>query len=227
MMGGEIGVASEEGKGSIFFFFIKTQLTTKPADEAEIQRSLLLPVTIESVPIALDAELAAPPPSHEAAPEAKPPSASGTKLSNVLIVEDNLINQKVLSKQLKARGYTITVANHGGEALACIYNTASYQSGGTEPTFDVILMDVEMPHMDGLTCVRQIRSLEKGGLLKGHVAIVAVTANVRDEHVKAAVTAGMDAVTTKPYRMEALIQQMEKAYNSNHSDAVGCALPHR
>ncbi|KAJ9663795.1 hypothetical protein H2201_005516 [Coniosporium apollinis] len=213
-MGGEIGVASEEGKGSTFFFFVKTQHAAKPKDEVDGERSVLLPPTAKPVPVAVDAELAPPLPIREAEFEAKPPAAKGPTPSDILVVEDNLVNQKVLSKQLSTRGYEVKVANHGGEALASIHKTTSYKHGGTEPTFDVILMDVEMPHMDGLTCVPQIRSLEAGGLLNGHVAIVAVTANVCDEHVSAAVDAGMDAVTTKPYRMDGLLEQMKKAYNS-------------
>lgn len=66
--------------------------------------------------------------------------------------------------------------------------------------------------MDGITCIRKIRALEAAGALEGHIATVAVTANARPDHVNAALGAGMDGVTTKPYRMEDLIAQMEKTF---------------
>jgi CheY-like chemotaxis protein len=81
-----------------------------------------------------------------------------------------------------------------------------------QPEFDVTLMDIEMPHMDGIACIGHIRALEAEGTLRGRVIVVAVTANARMEHVRTALEAGMDAVTTKPYRMDDLVAQMEKAY---------------
>lgn len=67
--------------------------------------------------------------------------------------------------------------------------------------------------MDGITCIRKIRELEAEGKLEGHQATVAVTANARPDHVKAALDAGMDGVTTKPYRMDDLVTQMNKTFS--------------
>lgn len=67
--------------------------------------------------------------------------------------------------------------------------------------------------MDGMTCIRKIRELEAEGKLEGHHATIAVTANARPDHVKAALAGGMDGVTTKPYRMDDLVMQMNKNFS--------------
>ena len=90
---------------------------------------------------------------------------------NVLIVEDNLVNQKVLRKQLQKFGWNISVAGNGQEALEwlkdCVYWRNEEDSSKTEKKhdLDIILMDIEMPIMDGLTCARLIRDYEHQGLL--------------------------------------------------------------
>lgn len=66
--------------------------------------------------------------------------------------------------------------------------------------------------MDGITCIRKIRQLESEGMLAGHVVTVAVTANARPDHVTAALEAGMDSLTTKPYRMDDLVAQIDKTF---------------
>lgn len=130
----------------------------------------------------------------------------GNALINVLIVEDNLVNQRVLANQLKNIGMNVAVANHGVEALEylrttkyCIPNEGSAAKG-----LSLILMDWEMPVMDGLTCVREIRKLQSLGVVRGHVPVVAVTANVRNEQVTEALEAGMDNVISKPFRIPEL-----------------------
>jgi len=73
----------------------------------------------------------------------------------------------------------------------------------------IILMDLEMPNMDGLTCVREIRRMEDEGRISRHVPVIAVTANVRDEQVAAAKLAGMDDVVSKPFRIPDLLKKIE------------------
>ena len=91
---------------------------------------------------------------------------------NVLIVEDNLVNQKVLRKQLMKFGWHVSVAGNGQEALDWLKDSVYWQnetdrSVATENMhdLDIILMDIEMPVMDGLTCARLIRDYEHQGLL--------------------------------------------------------------
>jgi CheY-like chemotaxis protein len=112
----------------------------------------------------------------------------------ILVVEDNLINQKVLVKQLRQVGSTVDVANDGIEALAFLEKTHYRIKGGVD--LSIILMDLEMPNMDGLACVREIRKMEEHGKIAGHVPVIAVTANVRDEQIKAAMSSGMDDVVS-------------------------------
>lgn len=75
--------------------------------------------------------------------------------------------------------------------------------------------------MDGITCIRQIRQLEVEGKLEGHVTTIAVTANARPDHVKAALEAGMDGVTTKPYRMDDLTAQIDETFTRARRRARG------
>jgi CheY-like chemotaxis protein len=110
---------------------------------------------------------------------------------HILLVEDNLINQKVLSKQLRNGGCTVHVANHGIEALDFLSRTTFWADNDGGMELSVILMDLEMPIMDGLTCTRRIRDLEREGKVSGHVPCIAVTANTRSEQMDAAIDAGM------------------------------------
>jgi CheY-like chemotaxis protein len=93
-------------------------------------------------------------------------------------VEDNLINQAVLSKQLRNLDSTVYVANHGMEALDFLRTTKYWKKNAGHGTdLEVILLDIEMPVMDDLTCARKIRELQREGEIIGHVPIIAVSAN--------------------------------------------------
>ena len=121
----------------------------------------------------------------------------------VLIVEDNLVNQRVLQKQLCNIGFVAEVANHGGEALE-ILKTSTFWVGQEKSGMDlaIILMDLEMPVMDGLTCARTIRDLEADGTIVRHVPIIAVTANVRLEQIESAISAGMVSLLFLEHRRD-------------------------
>jgi len=115
---------------------------------------------------------------------------------HILLVEDNLINQKVLRKQLSGIGCTVHVANHGLEALSFLETTSRWITSVNTKSSDLaslsfILMDLEMPIMDGVTCTQRIRELELSGQMVGHVPIIAVTANARAEQMDVALGAGM------------------------------------
>jgi CheY-like chemotaxis protein len=125
------------------------------------------------------------------------------------VVEDNLINQKVLVGQLRKTGCTVSAANDGLEALEFLEKTHFRTTDGSGSCLSIILMDLEMPNMDGLTCVRQIRQMEDEGKLNKHVPVVAVTANVRDEQVATAKTSGMDDVVSKPFIIPDLLKKIE------------------
>lgn len=111
---------------------------------------------------------------------------------NVLVVEDNLVNQKVLCKQLQNHGHAVYAANHGGEALVFLNDTKFWKGkvqSGKE--LSIILMDTEMPVMDGLTCVRKIRKLQRDGTIIRHIPIISVTANARSGQIETAKMAGV------------------------------------
>ena len=122
------------------------------------------------------------------------PPSKKTKIKKVLIIEDNLVNQRVLQKQLKNLGTEVHLANHGGECLEKLQQSTYWADdsvNGEKLDLGVLLMDQEMPVMDGLTCTKRIREMEKEGKLTGHVPIIAVTANARAEQVQTALDAGM------------------------------------
>lgn len=130
-----------------------------------------------------------------------------TPITGVLVVEDNLINQQITRRGLVDRGFTVDVANHGVEALDKLH--ASDRIPGGKFPLSLILMDMEMPVQDGLTCTRNIRELERQGrILGGRIPIIAVSANARMEQILEAKAAGCDDVLVKPYRMPELIEKM-------------------
>ncbi|KAK8207974.1 hypothetical protein M8818_004012 [Zalaria obscura] len=123
----------------------------------------------------------------------------------VLFVEDNLINQKLLKRKMEARGFAVTTANNGREAVDA-YLEHSQDKDGVAP-FSVVLMDQEMPVMDGNAASREIRRYEEEHG-RPSVRIIGVTANVRDEQTKEMRNAGMNDILSKPFRIEELIKKM-------------------
>ncbi|MCD8140173.1 MAG: response regulator [Planctomycetaceae bacterium] len=128
---------------------------------------------------------------------------------HVLLAEDNLVNQKVAIGILQRYGYTVDVAVNGVETLRML----------PEHHYDVILMDCQMPEMDGFETTRAIRAKEAGS--GGHIPIIALTASAmlgdRDE----CLAAGMDAHVAKPINPQELVKTIHKyAGNGNESDTV-------
>jgi two-component system, sensor histidine kinase and response regulator len=124
-------------------------------------------------------------------------SDSGRFSGRVLLAEDNAVNQKVARRFLERMGCEVTVAETGAEAVrAC--------AGGS---FRLVLMDVQMPVMDGYEATRQIRSLE---IAPAHIPIVALTANAMSGQLERCVEAGMDALLTKPLDVEQLEETLER-----------------
>jgi len=181
LMGGRIEVDSTYGEGATFRFFIKAQLAV-------------------NYPKAIDS------PPGPSGLVSKPMSQESL---HVLVTEDNMINQKVLFRQLKQAGCTVEVASNGLQALEAIRNLANSKDGDRR-SFDVILMDCEMPVMDGLTAVREIRKLESSGELANHNRVIALTGNARAGQVQSARDAGMDDVIIKPYKLVELMEIIRK-----------------
>ncbi|QTF92060.1 response regulator [Halomonas sp. BM-2019] len=116
----------------------------------------------------------------------------------VLLVEDGLTNQKVAIDLLTQRGHRVELAENGEEALAAVAREA----------FDVVLMDIHMPVMDGLAATREIRRREEG--MGRHLTIVAMTASATREDRERCLAAGMDDYVTKPFRAAELYRAVEE-----------------
>ena len=192
LQGGQIGFTSERGKGSTFSFYIKGR-RCNPADTRQAGSGA---ATI-NFPGQLGSSIAVLPAVQTPQPceiSTESFSVQESQKLNILVVEDNLVNQRVLSKQLHRLGWHVAVANHGLEALEYLKQTVFYNnlcSTESRTPLDLVLMDIEMPIMDGLTATRKIRELQAEGIIKGHVPIIAVSANARAEQIVKATAAGM------------------------------------
>lgn len=184
MQGGQIGVASRMGSGSKFSFYIQTRKSVNPP--AEYERISPFKITRKPQSGGSDTNQVTQGDASRKASDAKSP------LFDVLIVEDNIVNQKVLQRQLRSWGNNTFVANHGKEALQTLQKSrfwAGQEAEGMD--ISVILMDLEMPVMDGMTCAKKIRELEREGTIVQHIPIIAVTAYARPEQIQNAKAAGI------------------------------------
>ncbi len=117
---------------------------------------------------------------------------------SVLLVEDNVLNQKLIFLSLSKYGFKIDIANHGKEALEKL------ESG----KYDLILMDLMMPVMDGLEATVAIRDKEK--VTKEHIPIVGLTANTYDADREKCLSYGMDEYMAKPFDLQEFFNNLKK-----------------
>jgi CheY-like chemotaxis protein len=129
-------------------------------------------------------------------PDRATSSAQAIRGARVLLVEDTKVNQMVARAMLEKGGHQVTLAENGVEALAQLE-----QSG----LFDIILMDCQMPEMDGFEATRQLRLREQERGWKPH-RVVAMTANAMESDKEACLAAGMDDYLSKPVRMDQLLK---------------------
>ena len=195
VQGGRISLESEKNKGTTLTFYIRAQMTKVPDEIPAVKSSS----PRNSIPRIRRIG------SSASVPQMKP--------VNVLVVEDNLINQKVLTRQLQLAGFQTAVANHGLECLHVLEKAAA-----TDDTFDVICLDLEMPILNGIDAAAEIRKREKQGKLPGHTPIIAVTGNARREYIDkgtslenftdAAKSIGIESFIVKPYEKQDLIEKI-------------------
>jgi len=162
---------------------------TKPIKRSELRAAVILALGLQS------------------AEQDRPPLVTRHSLrearqaGRILLVEDNSVNQLVARRHLEKRGHTVVVANNGREALAIL--EASAFAG-----FGCVLMDVQMPEMDGFECTGLIRDRERA--TGTHVPIVAMTAHAMKGDEARCLAAGMDAYLSKPIQPEELFDLIER-----------------
>jgi two-component system sensor histidine kinase/response regulator len=117
---------------------------------------------------------------------------------SILLVEDNLVNQRVATRLLEKRGHCVAIAENGQEALRML----------EKESYDLVLMDVQMPVMDGLEATAKLRESEKSG--DKHLPVVALTARAMKGDVELCLSAGMDDYLVKPIRVPDLEEILAK-----------------
>jgi signal transduction histidine kinase/AmiR/NasT family two-component response regulator len=169
LLGGNLTLESEPGRGSVFTVRIKAAAAARPVADL---------------------------PAGPGAGEADIASLSGLR---VLVAEDIAVNRQVLAAICKPLALSLTMTENGQEAIDAL----------TASDFDVVLMDLRMPVMDGLEATRRIRAGEAGEAAR-RIPVVALTANAMREHVEASLRAGADAHVPKPVNRNALFEALIK-----------------
>jgi len=138
------------------------------------------------------------PPAPRVAPREETPAPDVTPL-RILVAEDNDFNARHLERLLARRGHSVRRAVNGQVALAMLgVGTQGSESPAPETDYDLLLLDLHMPELDGFQVVRAIRERERAA--KRHVPIIALTARSRKEDRESCLAAGMDDYLAKPVR---------------------------
>lgn len=173
LMHGEIGLNSELGKGSEFFFTVELE----PSQSSEDLLSSL-----------------------EKKHQSILSQSKNSKTFKVLVVDDNKVNQLVAQKLLSKIHCHSDTAENGLLALESIHKCQ----------YDLVLMDCQMPEMDGYEATQKIRELENDNLLKPNIPIIAMTANAMEGDREKCLSAGMDDYISKPINQGLLIETLKK-----------------
>ena len=199
LMGGRMWVDSEVTRGSSFHVVLTLSRSTRRTAALPQFGTHMSAVTAgvvndtdASAQIEIGSRLAG-------EPAVPPPPASGThQPARVLIAEDNLVNQKLIGQLLRERGHRVTVVENGRDAV----------EEATRTAYDLVLMDLQMPEMDGLEATALIRARERSTHLR--VPIVALTAHAMAGDRQRCLDAQMDDYLAKPIKAEELFEVIER-----------------
>jgi PAS domain S-box-containing protein len=198
MMGGRLSVESVPGKGSRFFFSARFAVAS-----AQSARSAAASQVRAAEPV----------------PAPSPPPAAGSPAAGlrVLLAEDNPVNQRLTERLLQKRGHTVMLAEDGQQAVDAV----------ARESFDLVLMDVQMPRLNGFEATAAIRAMEREA--GGRMPIVAITAHAMAGDRERCLEAGMDAYISKPvraYELYAAIETLGRRRPAAKSSAAASpALP--
>jgi len=186
-MDGSVGVESEVGQGSRFWFRVRVTPTAAASDNAPADRPI---------------------PNRKTAH-----AATAQMQGHVLVAEDNAINAMLIKSILTRLGLRVTSANDGQQAVTMVTHAP-------HENFDLILMDLHMPELDGYGATQQIRQWEAShGNGKAHLPIIALTADAFEEDRQHCFAVGMDDFLTKPVAINALQAALAKWLPSQQSAA--------
>jgi PAS domain S-box-containing protein len=174
---------------------------TKPVTQSELLDAILIAISKSSSSSMLDSRSTTMMTRDEANPRAL----------RILVAEDNLVNRAVATGVLKKQGHDLVHVSNGREAVEAF----------ADGSFDLILMDVQMPEMDGFEATRQIRELEE--TTGGHMKIVAMTAHAMAGDRERCLAAGMDDYVSKPLRKEDLLRALEGSSVAEFDDRTETA----
>jgi signal transduction histidine kinase/DNA-binding NarL/FixJ family response regulator len=209
--GGSIGAENRPGGGSRFWFKIPRAMKTTQNRGAEKYPAPEKPLA-PAVPVAPAAD-------DQPAPLGPGHLGKASRQLQILVAEDTDVNRELVTELLQKRGHSVVAVEDGRAAIVAL----------SKKRFDVVLMDEQMPGMDGLEATRNIRQMERAS--GNRQFIIALTGNVAKEDEKRRIEAGMDGYITKPFDMQILFQTIESRSPGGQqatpapADSAGSAAP--
>ena len=192
LMGGDIEVASVQGVGTTFSVILPLKAATENAKQAKKKEIHETPASEQP----------------KAYTEVRSEPASTSTASNklrILLAEDQPVNQKLMRAVMEQLKHDLTIANNGVEAVKAL----------RENSYDLILMDIQMPELDGILATKIIRSADEKWRT---IPIIALTAHAMENHKQAYFAAGMNGFVSKPFRMDILVGEIERVLHEARAD---------